>query len=212
MTLPLSPLADAGVREALAAGLDAQPSARAARLAAFLAAAFGPSTVALVHYGSHAQRSDARPESAHDFFVIVDDYREAYRSLRAAVGTRYRPGVASLLNGVLPPNVISVADAAASPPLKAKIGVFSLGAFRRACSAHAPDHFVRGRLFQAVQLLWARDPASERTVSDAVIDARAGSFEWGRTTLPAHFDAETYCRSLLTTSFAAEIRPENQDR
>jgi hypothetical protein len=209
---PPSLLADARARDALAAGLDASPSARAARLADFLAAAFGPSTVALLHYGSHAQRSDARPESAHDFFVIVDDYREAYRSLRAAVGTRYHPVVATVLNHILPPNVISVSDAAATPSLTAKIGVFSLGAFRLACSARATDHFVRGRLFQAVQLIWARDARSAQLVRDAVIEARAGSFDWGRATLPPRFDADRYCRSLLTTSFAAEIRPESQDR
>ena len=212
MTRLPSPLADARIRDALEAGLDAPPSARAARLADFLAGAVGPSAVAMLHYGSHAQRSDARPESAHDFFVIVDDYRETYRSLRTKVGTRYRPGVATFLNRILPPNVISVADAGAVPRLAAKIGVFSLGAFRRACSARAPDHFARGRLFQSVQLIWTRDAESDRAVRDAVVEARAGSFEWGRPTLPRRFDAERYCRSLLATSFAAEIRPENQDR
>ena len=207
-----SPLADSTVRERLAAGLDATPSPSAARLTAFLAQAFGPSTVALVHYGSHAHRSDARPESAHDFFVIVDAYRAAYRSLRATVGTRYRPGLAALLNRVLAPNVLSVSDDGGTPPLRAKVAVFSLGDFCRACSDRAADHFVRGRVVQAVQLVWARDARSERMVRDAVVEARAGSFAWGRATLPPHFGPEVYCRSLLTTSFAAEIRPESQDR
>ena len=212
MPRPRSPLADATVRERLAAGLDATPSPFAARLATFLAQAFGPATVALVHYGSHAHRSDARPESAHDFFVIVDDYRSAYRSLRASVGTRYRPGMAALLNHVLAPNVLSLSDGGVTPPLRAKVGVLSLGAFRRACSASAADHFVRGRVVQTMQLIWARDAQSERMVRDAVVEARAGSFAWGRASLPPHFDPEIYCRSLLTTSFAAEIRPESQDR
>lgn len=211
-SLPGSLLADPGVRAALSAGLDAPPSPRAARLAAFLANAFGPATVALVHYGSHANQSDARPESAHDFFVIVDDYGAAYRSLAATVGTRYRPGVAAMLNRVLPPNVISVQERDATPPLRAKIAVFSLGAFQRAASSRAADHFVRGRLFQPAQLVWTRDEASRQAMLDAVIEARAGSFEWGRASLPPRFDAETYCRSLLAASFASEIRPETRDR
>jgi hypothetical protein len=210
--LPQAPLADPALRAALATGLDTRPSPRAARLAGFLANAFGSSAVALVHYGSHAHQSDARPESAHDFFVIVDDYRDAYRSLAATVGTRYRPGVAAVLNRVLPPNVVAVQEAGATPPLRAKVAVFSLGAFRRACSPRAADHFVRGRLFQPAQLVWARDAESRQAVLEAVLEARAGSFEWGRASLPSRFDAEIYCRTLLAASFASEIRPETRDR
>ena len=71
---PLTP----ALRRELAAGLDDAPSADASALAAMLARSFGPATVAIIHYGSHAQRSDARRESAFDFFVIVDRYRDAY--------------------------------------------------------------------------------------------------------------------------------------
>ena len=205
-------IADSVLRDALATGLNARPSPRSARLAAYLARAFGSSTVALVHYGSHAYQSDARAESALDFFVIVDDYREAYRSLAATAGTRYTPGVATTLNRVLPPNVIAVTDSTAAPPLRAKIAVFSLAAFRRACSSKAADHFVRGRLFQAVQLAWTRDAESAGVMIDAIVEARASSFDWGRTALPRSFDAETYCRSLLSASFASEIRPEKKER
>jgi hypothetical protein len=209
---PLSPLTDASVRAALAMGLDAAPSPRAGRLADFLARAFGPSTVALVHYGSHAYQSDPTSESAHDFFAIVENYGDAYRSLAATVGTRYRPGTAAALNHVLPPNVIEVRDQSASPPLVAKVAVFSLGAFQSACSTGTVDHFVRGRLFQAVQLVWTRDPEWRRAVVSAVVEARAGSFEWGRMFLPRTFDADTYCSCLLAASFAAEIRPESRVR
>jgi hypothetical protein len=62
------------------------------------------------------------------------------------------------------------------------------------------------------ELVWARDDESRRAVVAATIEARAGSFEWGRVSLPAQFDVETYCRSLLTTAFASEIRPETADR
>ena len=196
----------------LATGLDTPPSPRAARLAAFLANGFGSSTVALLHYGSRANSGDARPESAHDFFVIVDDYRRAYESLAARVGTSYRPGTAAWLNRFLAPNVVSVTDHAATPPLHAKCAVFSLADFRRACSSRAPDHFVRGRLFQPAQLVWTRDPVARAAVRDAVLEVRAGAFERRRPSLPEKFDVETYCRAMIATSFAAEIRPERSDR
>ena len=204
-------LTDAAVRSALATGLD-NPSRRADRLSTFLASAFGPTAVALIHYGSHAHGTGATAESAHDYFAIVDDYRDAYRSVAAAVGTRYRPRTAALLNRILPPNVISMTDTSAAPPLRAKIAVFSLRDFRRACSPRSPDLFVRGRLFQVAELVWARDEEGRRAVVSAVIEARAGSFDWGRVSLPPQFDVETYSRTLLTTAFASEIRPETADR
>jgi len=206
-----SALTDATVRSALATGLSsALPQAD--RLATFLANAFGPTAVALIHYGSHAHGTGATAESAHDYFAIVDDYGDAYRSLAATVGTRYRPRTAAMLNRVLPPNVISMTDASATPPLRAKIAVFSLRDFRRACSPRSRDLFVRGRLFQVAELAWARDEESRLAVVTATIEARAGSFEWGRVSLPAQFDVETYCRTLLTSAFASEIRPETTDR
>jgi hypothetical protein len=211
-TPPRSQLTDATVRAALATGLDEPSRPRLEQFSTFLANAFGPTAVALIHYGSHAHGSGATAESAHDFFVIVDSYRDAYRSLAATVGTRYRPGVATLLNRVLAPNVIAITDASAIPPARAKIAVLSLRAFRRACSTRSADLFVRGRLCQVARLVWARDDESRRAVVDATIEARAGSFEWGRAFLQTPFDVETYCRTLVTTSFASEIRPETADR
>lgn len=205
-------LADPALRAALAAGLDDAPSPDASALAAMLARSFGPSTVAIIHYGSHAQRSDARRESAFDFFVIVDHYRTAYESLARTAGTSYSPRTAALLNRILPPNVIAVTDRLSAPPLAAKCAVLSLSHLRRACSSQARDHFVRGRLFQSVQLAWTRDGEAQAAAADAIVEARALSFTWGRSSLPRAFDAETYFRVLLERSFSAEIRPERGGR
>jgi hypothetical protein len=90
--------------------------------------------------------------------------------------------------------------------------VLSLAELTRACSARARDHFTQGRLFQDVELAWSRDPVSRSAVIDALLRARARTFEWGRAYLPVRFDTETYCRVLLETSFGAEIRPEGLER
>ena len=177
-----------------------------------LARSFGASTVAIIHYGSHAQHSDARRESAYDFFVIVDRYRDAYDSLARAYHTSYTPRLAATLNTVLPPNVIAVTDDSQVPPVAAKCAVLSLADLERECSTRARDHFVRGRLFQYVQLAWTRDNDARTAVTDAIIDARVGSFTWGLASLPPTFDAEQYFRALLERSFAGEIRPERGGR
>lgn len=204
--------ADSALRTELAAGLSDSPSADASALAAMLARSFGATTVAIIHYGSHAQRSDARRESAFDFFVIVDRYRDAYESLARTVGTSYSPRTAALLNRILPPNVIAVTDRESVPPLAAKCAVLSLDHLKRACSPQARDHFVQGRLFQYVQLAWTRDGEARAAVEDAIVEARARSFAWGKSSLPPAFDAEAYFRVLLERSFSAEIRPERGGR
>jgi hypothetical protein len=205
-------VADSALRDALSAGLDAPASSATMELAAFLTRGFGPSTAAIIHYGSHAQGSGARPESAHDFFVIVDDYLGAYRSLAERVGTSYDPGRAARLNRVLAPNVVAITDGEATPPLAAKCAILSVRDFRRACSARARDHFTQGRLFQHAQLVWTRDSRVRDIVVDSLLEARARTFDWGRAYLPPRFEVDSYCRVLLETSFGAEVRPEGPER
>jgi hypothetical protein len=209
---PLRPPDEPALRAALLQGVDAPPSADTARLARFLAHAFGPTTAAVIHYGSRAQSSDARPESAHDFFVIVDRYADAYRSLGATVRPSYSARTATALARILPPNVISLTLSEGGRTLRAKTAVLSMRDLRRLCSPRAADHFTRGRLFQHVQLVWTRDARSRQEALDALLDARVGTIDWGRPYLPSVFNAESYCRRLLETSFAAEIRPEGGER
>jgi hypothetical protein len=209
---PLQPPDEPALRAALLRGVDVPASEDTARLATFLARAFGPTTAAIIHYGSHAQSSDARPDSAHDFFVIVDRYADAYRSLSATVRPSYSPRTATALARVLPPNVISLTLSESGRTLRAKCAVLSVRDLRRLCSARAPDHFTRGRLFQHVQLVWTRDAPSRREALGALLGARVATIEWSRPYLPSVFNAESYCRRLLETSFAAEIRPEGGER
>lgn len=212
MSGPLRPPDEPALRAALLRGVDVPPSEDTVRLATFLARAFGPTTAALIHYGSHAQSSDAQPDSAHDFFVIVDRYADAYESLRSTVAPSYSPRTATALARLLPPNVISLILSEPGRKLRAKCAVLSVRDLRRLCSLRAPDHFTRGPLFQHVQLVWTRDARSRQEALDALLDARVGTIDWSRPYLPSVFNAESYCRRLLETSFAAEIRPEGGER
>jgi hypothetical protein len=205
-------LADPALRGILARGLDAPPRPETARLAAYVARLFGPAVLALVHYGSHAQGSGASPESAHDFFVILEDYGRGYTALTAALPTGYTAATASLLNRVLPPNVLSIAAPGEESQLRAKCAVICLRDLQRACSARPRDLFTLARLFQQVHLVWVRDPEARETVAECLLEARARTFEWGRPFLPPAFDAKDYCRALLQTAYGAEIRPEREER
>jgi hypothetical protein len=197
---------DAALRAALALGLDQPVGPEAIRLAQHLVRAFGPATVALLHYGSHTQREGAGPDSAWDFFVIVDDYRPAYHALAASLPRRFPARRGAFLNRILPPNVLSVTDP--SDGRLAKCCVLTVHDLARACSPGPADHFVRARLFQQSHLVWARDQAAHDQASDAIDSARWETFRWGRPFLPARFDARGYGHTLLAVSYAAEIRPE----
>jgi hypothetical protein len=200
---------DPALRAALALGLELPVGPDAQRLAAYLARAFGPATVALLHYGSHAQRAENGEDSAWDFFVIVDDYRGAYRALAATLPGRFPAGRAAILNRILPPNVISVVAPESGGARTAKCCVLSVRDLARACSPRPADHFVRARLFQQIHMPWARDEASRERVAHSVMAARWETYEWSRPFLPARFDARAYLRTLLEVSYAAEIRPED---
>jgi hypothetical protein len=199
---------DAALGAALALGLDRPVGIEAQRLAGSLAGSFGAATVALLHYGSHAQAggAEAGPDSAFDFFVVVDQYLPAYRALAARLPHRFPARRAALLNRILPPNVLSVPGP--EPRLVAKCCVLSVHDLDRACSAHPADHFVRARLFQQVHLVWARDTGGREVARRAVGDARWGTYGWAEPFLPERFDARRYARTLLDVSYAAEIRPE----
>jgi hypothetical protein len=190
-------------------GLDHAVSADARELAAFLARSMGPTTAAILHYGSRAQGRQPRADSAYDYFIIVDEYRAAYESLAATVGTSFSPRLAAGLSHVLPPNVISITER--DTGRRAKCCVISLADFMRACSPQRRDHFVQGRLFQFVVFAWTRDAAAAQQVATAIAGARAATFTWGRPSLPERFTVDQYVHAVLGRSLAGEIRPEVGD-
>lgn len=185
---------------------DSTPAA--VSLAEQLASIFGSSTRAILHYGSRAQGRATRPDSAFDFFVIVRRYDEAYAAAASALGPRHRPRLGVALAWVLPPNSMAVRRKTAAGELEAKALIISERDFQRECSPQAGDHFVQARMLQTVRLTWARDPASAEAAVAAVRQARNRSFDWARVFLPSAFDLPGYCRTLIATSFAHELRAE----
>jgi hypothetical protein len=187
------------------------PTLAARSLAEHLSSIFGATARVILHYGSRAQGRASRPDSAFDFFVIVDSYRQAYEALAAQAGARYHPALAVALAWVLPPNAVSVRQRGPYGEREAKCVIISTRHFRRECSRRARDHFVQGRLSQRVLLAWSRDPGSLEEALRGVCDARESCWRWLRVFLPPRFDLVQYCRTLLAVSFTHEIRLEARD-
>ena len=197
---------------ALAAGLDLPVVPEATTLAAAVAATFGSGTAALLHYGSRAQGSGAEPDSAWDFVVMVDDPGAAFHALSRAGASTLSPTLARLLHHILPPTVVASRPPELPGLPLGKCVVLSERELLRGCSPQAKDHFLLGRLFQDVRLVWVRDDAARAAIDRAVASARACTFDWVRPSLPASFTASEYLRTALRVSYAGEVRPETAGR
>jgi hypothetical protein len=202
-----SALARAVAEQALSPSNDTALDAAVRRLVA----ATGPVLAGLVFFGSRrtgAARSDAW--SAHDAFVIVEDYRGFYEALSRAGLTGKRPGLVALVSTWLPPTQYSLRFDDLGIHVKA--AVLRHDTYRRETSAHRRDHFCAGRLFQPTRLLHARDEAARQGILDGLIEAHRETWAWSRPWLPERFDAEAYGRSALRTSMRWEVRPEPAGR
>jgi hypothetical protein len=175
-----------------------------------LVAASEGSVVAVIFFGSRSSGAGANPHSAHDLFVIVDDYRRFYETLRARSLVRRSPILLSALNRLLPPNQLSVRFAELG--FHGKCAVITLGHFLRETSSRRRDHFCQGRLFQPVSLVYAASDEFRDAVLRSLTSVRLQTMAWSAPYLPPTFDVEQYCLRLLEVSLAAEVRPESSAR
>jgi hypothetical protein len=194
--------------------LPERPDPLAAAAARSVVDAGGPAVEAVIFFGSRKTRAQPDDFSPWDFFVIVSDYRSFYRSLRQARVLRRWPHFAAALNAVMPPSVVALRapNPRGGPSLPIKCPVISRRHFRRDTSVRRRDHFLIGRLFQPVEIVYAASPAAAEETLDALARASVLTYHWGRASLPPRFDVSEYCRTLLRVSYAAEIRPEPSGR
>lgn len=192
--------------------LPRNPQAEARAVARSVLESGGDSVLALVFFGSRKSQASPDPWSAYDFFVVTRNYRDFYRSLKAAGSFRRSRRVAAALNAILPPNQVSVRVGGGEEPVLAKCAVISLTTLLRETSERRRDHFCAGRLFQPTEVLYTRDEATAERVLDALVGAHVLTLSWVRPWLPSAFDVEIYCRTLLRVSLSHEIRPEPEGR
>jgi hypothetical protein len=121
--------------------------------------------------------------------------------------------VMTAVSAILPPSQVSVRLADDDGQiLHAKCAVIDRRSFARETSRARHDHFCLGRLFQPSEVAYARDAAAAEALLDALVSAHRETYGWVRPWLPASFDAEAYCRTLLEVSLSREIRPEPAGR
>lgn len=161
---------------------------------------FGASLDAVILYGSCLHTSDLT-EGIADFYVLVDDYRNAYKECYLAY-----------LNTWLAPNVFYLEVTHLGKTLRAKYAVFSTADFEYG-NQFWFHPYLWARFAQPARLLYVRDDLIYQRVNVAMAQAVV---RFLKSTLLAHesraLDTEEIWTQGLMLTYAAELRAERETR
>jgi hypothetical protein len=161
-------------------------------IAAGIAALHPGAARAVLFYGS-GLRQGALEGTMLDFYLIVSDYRDAYRGIWPV-----------LANSLLPPNVFAFAQGG----LVAKYAVLSEADFARLNGPEAGDVSVWARFAQPARLAWAADGAAREAAVAAVARAAPTLLAFALPmTGPGAGPLDVWRRGLALT-YASELRAE----
>ncbi len=163
----------------------------------------GHSVAAILYYGS-CLRTGRVADSVLDFYVLVDSYRAAYRSLPLAVS-----------NAVLPPNVFyAELPAGAGKTVRTKYAIMTVADFARAASSKSLHAIVWSRFSQPSVLVYARDRRAAAAAERASVNALLTMVAHMLAFLPAQsgraleFSAEDLWQSGFRETYRGEFRTE----
>jgi hypothetical protein len=195
----VSPELRAGDLAALVEGELRRPPPAAARLLAErIRSRHGPTTAAVLFYGSCLRRGTS--EGVLDFYALVDSYRAAYSSRALA-----------LANAALPPNVFYLeADSGGGERLRAKYAVVTLRDFARGAAGAGLRTGIWARFCQPALAVDLRDPEATRAVVEAVALAHLTAVRRALPLLPVGqtLSYEALWQRVFRETYAGEMRPE----
>ena len=186
----------AGLRELVAEELSAPVDPRVSDMAAAIAAKHGAASRAVLFYGS-CLREKQLDGLMLDFYLIVSDYRSAYRKRWLAAANR-----------LIPPNVFHFEHEG----LHAKYAVLSEADFAHECLPEAWTVSTTARFAQPSRLVWSNDDASRERVVDIVAHAAPTLLGWTLSVAsPGVRNLDLWKRAFALT-FGAELRAEKLGR
>jgi hypothetical protein len=151
-----------------------------------------PGAVAVLFYGSCLRTGEIDGQML-DFYLIVRDYREAYRKAWLAWA-----------NKIVPPNVFPFEEQGVA----AKYAVLSQPDFDRLTRPDASNVSVWARFAQPVRLVWSADAEVPRLVASIVAQAPSTLLSLA----PSFGDLLDRWRQGFALTYSAELRAERGDR
>ena len=186
------------IRDLVAAELSEPVDPRVTAIAEAIAARHAPASHSVLFYGSclRERRLEGR---MLDFYLIVSDYRAAYRKRWLATANR-----------LIPPNVFYFEKEG----LAAKYAVLSEADFLRECDVSARTASVFARFSQPSRLVWAANEEARSRSIASVACAVPALLGLVRPSLP---DAEArdsleLWKSAFRLTYGAELRAERNSR
>jgi len=160
----------------------------------------GEAAKAVLFYGS-CLRSGDDLDGLVDLYLLVDDYRSAYKShLQAS------------LNVLLPPNVYYLEKKYKGHVVRTKYAVLSLADFQKGTSMGWFHSYLWGRFCQPTALLFARNDEVAQQVFKCFAQAVLTFARRVLPRIPPEFTARQLWGRGLTLSYGAELRSENPEK
>lgn len=179
----------------------AQPAAEAVQaLAERIQATYGDALQGILFYGSCLRSGDDRGGMV-DLYVIVEGYRQAYRSWFWA-----------LLNKLLPPNVFYLETLAEGRMVRAKYAVLSVADLTRGTSRAWFHSYLWGRFAQPSAVLYARNSVIAEQLYQALGQAVVTFLTRVIPCAPERFSARQVWLKGLSLSYRAELRAERPEK
>ncbi|MBT3888117.1 MAG: hypothetical protein HOF66_02405, partial [Nitrosomonadaceae bacterium] len=161
---------------------------------------FGSSLDAILLYGS-CLRTQEIGDGVVDFYVVVDDYSNAYQEHYLCY-----------FNEWLPPNVFYLEVSAQERVLRSKYAVISMAEFEKG-NQYWFHSYLWARFAQPVRLLYARDEVLRQRIYNSLAHAVVAFLTPAIKALgPCVVTAEEIWVKGLMFTYAAELRPERETR
>lgn len=165
-------------------------------LAAAIAAQHGAASRAVLFYGS-CLRESRLDGLMLDFYLIVSDYRDAYRQ-----------GWLATANRLIPPNVFPFE----ADNLAAKYAVLSEADFARLASGATRGVSVWARFAQPARLVWSANALAKARAVAAVAGAAPALLRAARPMLADTINRLDLWRGAFALTYGAELRAERAQR
>jgi len=156
--------------------------------------------IAIILYGSCLHPSTRRQTSTHDFYIIIDSYRNVLPNF-----------MHSFLNLILPPNVYYIQIREGDKILEAKYNTITLDDFKRETSISARDIFTLGRFGKKVGILYIKQ-GYEDVLIDCIYNAMFANAWFTLFRMDGVFELHQFICSLLTMSYSGEVRIERDTK
>lgn len=169
-------------------------------LRAEILARHGQATAAVLFYGSCFRKGDAF-DGLVDLYVLVDNYRSAYRRRLHAV-----------MNKLLPPNVYYLEVAYNGKTLRAKYSVISVADFQRGTSLAWFHSYIWGRFAQPTGILYVRNSQVAELVHAALTRSVVTFLTRALPLVPQQFGARDVWHLGLLYSYRSELRAERPEK